>query len=147
VAIRTTPAAVKAILRDGTANSDYDGVTDLSPFIESFSSIVDEAVTMAVKNGEAINNAEILERWGAAWAYCMADQQFQSRNTMSAGGSFRGQTGMGLDANMYGQTMKTFDRTKWVTAIAEGKVADGQWLGKTAAESVKFLDRIGEDTY
>lgn len=142
MAIRTTAVAVRAVL-----GRDYDDENspDLSPYCESASSVVDDVVAKAAADGITISTtkAELIARWLAAHDYCLSDRLFASRNELGAGGSFQGQTGMGLDYTPYGQRARMFDPSGWLEALANGSVATVDWLGKPASSQLSYTDRNG----
>jgi len=107
---RTDATAVKAVLAPG---QDYDLETnpDLTPFIDTASAVVDDAVESAADNGITITSvrAELIERWLAAHFYKCSDRQFQSETTAGAGGQYTGKTGMNFNLTTYGQTAMSLD--------------------------------------
>lgn len=138
---RTTDVLVKKVLAPGR---DYDTVNNpsLQPFIEAASSVVDDVVTCATRKGKTLTSTklELIERWLAAHLYQMSDEGYTSRSTMSASGSFQGQTGMYLEATMYGQTAITLDPTGCLVAIAKGArpTARAFWAGKRPSEQTDY---------
>lgn len=142
---RTTSIAVINILRRGTEGGDYDDVNnpDLVPYIDTASALIDRVVTCAAAKGKSLTSveAELLERWMAAFAYAMSDQTYASKSTSKASASFKGQSGMGLDANNYGQMAKGLDPSGCLAAIFAKKMAGGFWAGKTESEAIDYEDR------
>lgn len=127
MAVRTTESAVKAILGD-----HYDGSSSLLPFIDTATILVDR-IDLADTAGEMTDAAlEMVERYLSAHFYTHADMIAQSRSTGGASGSFQGQTQMGFDATLYGQTAKRLDTTGTLVNLDQplrprAKMA---WLGK-----------------
>jgi len=115
VSIRTTAVLVQSVL-----NTDYDtiNVPDLTPYITAGSSITDDVSSNDDQSVMTAAKLTIVETWLAAWAYCCMDQTYQSRNTGKAGGSFKGQTGMNLNSNHYGQTAMMLDTSGYLRAMA-----------------------------
>src|SRR3954470_15912665 len=99
---RTTPSLVKGILL-----RDYDTRrnSDLQPFIDSASMIIDRVKVVSAQEGYSLTDSELelLERWVAAHGYCMSDQPFAAKKTLSATATMHGKTGMRLEATKYGQ--------------------------------------------
>lgn len=134
----TTTIAVQSILVN-----DYDGETDLNPFIETAAAIVARTITCATAKGITLSSAEkeLLERWLAAWAYCMSDKTYTSRSTLSASGSFSGQYGMGLEHNPYGQMALRVDPSGCLNSLDKRRVARGFWLGKRTQDQLTYDER------
>lgn len=133
--MRTTADAVKAVLAPGL---DYDTRRNpsLLPFIEAASAIVDEIAAFEVYSNARL---ELIERWYAAYAYKVSDKDFTSRSTLGASGSFAGQTGTGLDANLYGQMVKQLDTAGVLGQVAStGTTVGGVWLGTGARDAKPY---------
>lgn len=131
MAVRTNSGAVQGVL---AAGGDYNGLTPLTPYIETATVVIDRLAAYAAEIETTVTDAELelLERWLAAWAYCMSDKPYSSRSTLGASGSFHGQTGKGLEANLYGQTAKRLDPTGYLIiwdTESRGARAGGFWLG------------------
>lgn len=127
---RTTADAVQGIL----APSNYDGATDLEPFIETATVVVDQVVECATRKGLTLSDAllERVECYLAAHFYGHSDQFYQSRSTQGASGSFQGQTQMGFEGSQYGQTAIRLDTSGCLSAINRGARAGMKWLGTLA---------------
>lgn len=139
MARRTTPDKVAAVLQPG---SDYDGKSDLYPFIDWATSMVDFVVNNASKYGRtAPTDLATLETWLAAHAYKQSDQQLQNKSQGGVSGSFRGQTGEGLKGTLYGRTALSFDTSRILAAIDEGRIAGSAWLGKPPSSQIAYKDR------
>ena len=136
---RTVVDAVKGIL-----THDWDTETDLRPFLDAASSLVDAAVALARDRGRSIPAAALVEGWLAAHFYkYAADRQFAGRDVQGAvtGGTFTGQTAMYLEGTTYGQTALTLDPSGSLRAVSKGQYADLQWGGKPPADQVPYWDR------
>lgn len=141
MAIRTTSTAVQAILK-----WDYDRKTDLTPFIESASALIDDVATCAIAKGQTINaiRLELLERWTAAHVYMEMKRQFAARSVQGAvtGGSFTGQFQMYFEKTTYGQMAMVLDTTGCLKSLAQGQRASMDWLGKAVAEQIPYCHRM-----
>jgi len=136
---RTTPNNVQAILGD-----NYDSNIDLMPFIETATALVDEVVNCAAAKNITISSAllEKIERWLAAHFYAHADPLYQSRSTGGASASFQGQTGMGFESTVYGQTAMRLDPSGCLAYFNEfSEPAQVLWLGKPPSEQIPYRDR------
>ncbi len=88
MAIRTKPKDVQDIL-----GRNYGEGTNLSPYIEAASSIVDRLVVAAAALGVATravsaSQAELVERWLAAHYYTQMDPLYKRRQTADGSGDF-----------------------------------------------------------
>lgn len=124
--MRTNPDAVQAVLRQ-----DWDGSTDLQPFIDTASNIVDAVSSCsALKNKQLTNTTlELIERWLSAHMYVMTDQVEASKSAGKGSATWQGQTGMALDASKYGQMAKMVDVSGCLTNIEKRQFAGFSWLG------------------
>lgn len=119
----TNNAAVQEILGD-----NYDGATDLTPFVDTASSFMQRVTLCAaelVAAGDldvALSNAELelMERWLAAHCYALMDQTYEGKATDGASGKFRGKTDTYLEATLYGQMAVALDRSECMMGI-QGK--------------------------
>lgn len=121
---RTTNSAVSAIV-------ETDSEISLSPFIATATALTDWLVSV---DTEGLLTSPLLlqiETYLAAHFYSHRDQLYQSKNTGGAGGSFQGQTGMGLQSTQYGQTAMMLDVTGNLTSRNEGRrnKIGAYWLG------------------
>lgn len=142
---RTTADAVKLVLMDDHGNRRDGSTPDLTPFIDTASAFVDDAIECATEKGLTIDStrAELLERWLAAHLYAISDKPYSSKNTEGASASFNGQTAMYFEATLYGQQVMRLDKSGCLAAVggAEAKVAGGLWLGKTPSEQIPYWER------
>lgn len=142
---RTTAEAVKALLTPG---GDYDLVNNpsLTPFIESATLIVNRISAAATAASKSLNadEKEMIERWLAAHFYVMSDQNYTSRSTAGASGSFQGQTGSYLEASKYGQMAISLDYSGMLYSLTSGpnrRTAKATWLGKPVSQQIDYEDR------
>lgn len=140
---RTSSDAVKALMRYSVTGTDYDGSTDLAPFIATASAHVDDISAYATRNELEITatRLELIERWLTAWAYCMSDRTYASRSTGGKSGSFHGRTDMGFNANFYGQTAVSLDTTGFLAAQGKGQRGSLVWAGKRHSERINHDQR------
>ena len=151
---RTTSALVQGIL-----GADYgpipDGLTlpDLTPYIATASSVVDQIKTIAAaQNSGSLqlvpsdtgvgSQAEILERWLAAHFYCVMDPTYTQRSTMGASGGLEvGQAGKGFKSTKYGRMAVTMDYSMVLENLSEKKRARADWLGKPVSAQTPYVNR------
>lgn len=138
MAVRTTSAAVVDIL-----GPHYDAVRtpSLTGFIATASSLVDKVSANDTAGKLSASDLEIIERWLSGHFYQQSDQMFTSRSTGKASGSFQGQTGMGLENSIYGQTAMSLDVTRYLAALNKGGIVGGAWLGKPLSEQLTYDER------
>jgi hypothetical protein len=138
MSVRTTERAVKAILGD-----NYDGTAGLSPFIDTATILVDRIVAADASSEMPAAALERVEAYLAAHFYAHSDQITASRSTGRASGSFQGQTGMGFDATLYGQTAKRLDATGLLVKLDQPlrPKATCAWLGKQPADQLNADER------
>jgi hypothetical protein len=128
---RTTPAAVQSIL-----GNQYDGTTDLAPFIATASPLVDWVATKDVNSEMGVSMLERVECYLSAHFYAHADQITQSKSTSRASDTYQGQTAMVFMGTQYGQTACALDLTgtlaKRSKEVEEGgrRKASVTWLGE-----------------
>jgi len=132
---RTKTSAVEAILGGLNDNSNWDGLTDLTPFIASASAVVDRVNTAAQNKAimpvtlSAVE-LELIERWLAAHFYTVMDPLYRSKSTMGASGNFqRGQANDGFETTDYGRQACMLDYSGMLRAIGKRQVAGGYWAG------------------
>lgn len=141
MAIRTTKQAVIDLMAPGR---DYDGRSDLTGFIATANSRINWIVANAATYRRTVPSAadlELIERWLSAHFYKQSDQQLQSSNAGRSSGSFRGMTAEGLKSTLYGRTAVGMDTTRMLSAIDEGRIAVGIWLGKAPSGQTDYVDR------
>jgi hypothetical protein len=122
MAQRTTTLKVQEILGDNWAGSN------VQPYIDIASSIVDQANTLAFSaKGFSLTptQLELMERWLAAHFYCTMDPIFMQKATDGASGSFQRKVGDGFDATDYGKAACNVDTSGVLTAIGKRQFASG----------------------
>lgn len=127
MALRTSEALVKGIL-------ETDADIRLAPFIRMANALTDWLASQDTDSELTASLLLEIEGLLAAHFYAHRDQLYNSKSTGGASGSFQGQTGMFLQATLYGQTAMVMDVTGKLTKrnleAAEGKkVASADWLG------------------
>lgn len=125
---RTTAAQVQKVLVN-----DYDGTTDLTPYIELASDIVDQVLVIAASRSQALSvvTAEIVERWLSAHYYTKMDPTYASKSTGGASASFvRGSA----EPEPYKDAAINADTSGALNAILKRLVARGFWGGKKCEE-------------
>ena len=142
---RTNDGLVKGVLGLGSQGGDYDDVNNpsLTRFITAANLVTTRVNACAGTKGIALSTAELaeIETWLAAHMYVMSRQNVASQNTAGAGGTYQGQTGMGIQASKYGQTALMIDYSGCLLAIAERKMASMGWLGKVPSDQIDIQDR------
>lgn len=139
---RTSSILVQGVLRSGPGG-DYDGTTDLTPYIDAASLIVSRVATCATNKGIPLttDELEMIERWLAAHLYAMSDQPYLEKETERARGKFQGVTKMHFEATKYGQTAIDLDASRCLAAINSGKFVRIDWLGKRPSEQIDAVQR------
>lgn len=133
---RTNPSAVQAILGGTTPNSNWDGLTDLSPFIRAASIIIDRVKVAAqgkpwVRGGVRLTAVELkeMETWLAAHFYLIRDPLYQSKSVGGASGTFQRKQGDGFETTDYGRAACNIDFSGTLRAIGLRQFAGAAWLG------------------
>lgn len=139
---RTNKDRVIAVLTPG---KDYDTLRNpaLDEFIAMAGAKVDQLETDCTTYGVTVPAAAVLatlETWVAAWAYKNSDQQLASSSARSSA-SFKGQTGMGLESNHYGQTAIELDPTGLLQTKSKGATTGAVWTGKRRSAQTDYDQR------
>jgi ATP phosphoribosyltransferase len=137
---RTSSILVQGVL---AAGGDYNGSTDLTPYIDAASIIVSRIATCATNRGISLSTEEleIIERWLAAHAYAMSDQPYLEKETERARGKFQGQTKMHFEATKYGQMAMDLDYSGCLSVLNSRKFVRVDWLGKRGSEQLDVTQR------
>lgn len=128
---RTTAVDVQAIL-----GGNWDGKTDLTPYIDTASAVVDDVVECATARSVTVTatRAELIERWLAAHYYTQMDPLYTSKSTQSASGSFKD--------HGYDKTAIGLDPSGCLSGVLNGrKVARTFWLGQREYEETDYAER------
>lgn len=135
---RVTPNDVQDVL-----GRNYDPNVDLCVFISSATVVVDRVEQCAIKKGTPLTAAELkqIESLLTAHFYGSADQFYMSRSTGKASGSFRGQSGLGLEGSLYGQNAMLVDYSGCLEAIDKNRRVDMKWLGKPKSKQIPITER------
>lgn len=139
---RTSSTLVEGILRVGPGG-DYDGSTDLTPYIDTAAAVVNRVAACAVNKGFVLSSdeLELIERWIAAHFYAMSDQPYLEKETERARGKFQGVTKMHFEATKYGQVAMDIDYSGCLTNISKRTFARVDWLGKRESEQLDINER------
>lgn len=137
---RTNPTAVIGVLQ---GNYDSARNPDLTGFIDTASSFIDQVVACAVGKGYSISSTvqELMERWLAAHLYGAADQFMTQKSTGKASASFQGQYDLGLNGSNYGQTALRLDPSGCLAAMNNLGNVGAFWLGKPVSAQVPYDQR------
>lgn len=140
---RTTSALVQGVLQGDYGPLPNGNNPDLTPYIDTASSVVDDVVACAARKGKTLSDAklELIERWLAAHHYAVMDKPFQSSSTAGASASYNGQTAMGYNATLYGQSAINLDSSGCLRNIDSNQKASMKWLGKPVSEQTLYENR------
>lgn len=115
MAIRTTPAAVKAIM-DGIDTAD----TTIDEFIAVASSMTDEVSTAGTLGTTRLMQ---IEQWLTAHLLASTVARMGTQEKLGeASITYQGHFGAGLDSTPYGQMVKTLDTTGVLAAKGKRKI-------------------------
>jgi hypothetical protein len=119
----------------GTLVRDYDGKTDLTPFIRRANLIVNRVANLAIQRSMPLVPDELtdLETLLACHFYQASDPALQQKSTDNASGQFLGQTGKGFESTRYGLDALRLDWSGSLEAIDKRKVAKAFWGGTKPA--------------
>jgi hypothetical protein len=142
---RTTALAVASVLVDSSLSpngqGDYDGTTDLTPYIVSASSVVDRVATAASDiKGITLSTTELelIERWLAAHFYTKMDPTYLTKTTGKAVVSFARNPKV---PEPYKDVAIAMDYSGMLNAILNRQSAGGFWMGKTVPDQLSYTDR------
>lgn len=133
MSVRTTPDLVKGVLT--SRNYDVAAGTDLAPFIDSASALVDLVYQCSVRKGDPYPASvlEVMERWLSAYYYTISDPIYKRKRTERAEGEF-------FDRNFL-QPALGLDPLGCLGGLLERKVATGFWLGTPRNEQRTYDER------
>jgi hypothetical protein len=137
---RTTADLVKGVLLDAYGPRANGSLPDLTTFIDTASSIVDDVAACAVGRGKPLSTVklELIERWVSAWLYTKADPTYSSRSTQGASGSF---VQSPQEPENFKDGALTLDTSGCLQAILNRQRAGGAYLGKRLSEQIPYYDR------
>lgn len=131
---RTTSAAVILIL-----GKDYDIVNnpDITGYIDTASAVVTRVIACAARKGITISTteAELIERWFAAYLYTQMDPGYKSRHTLRSGGEFN------RDPNAFLTGAKAVDPSGCLDNAMKNNRVRAFWLGKPVSDQIDYDDR------
>lgn len=127
--VRTNSAAVTAILgQNYDSGSESRDPVDLTPYMETASSLIDQVVACATRKGVVISSTqtELMERWMSGYYYTQMDPLYKSRSTLGASGAFAEQS--------YKEAAVDMDPSGCLNALLKRQRARIEWVGKTPDE-------------
>ena len=136
MAWRTTQEEVRSII-------ETDDELNIAPFLDAAEILVDYIVTQDTRSILTDKAKEQIEKWLAAFFYETRDQGYLKKITGDSEGIFQGETGMGLDANFWGQRAKVLDFTGTLQRLdtKPRPKAVLTWLGKPVSQQTAYVDR------
>jgi hypothetical protein len=117
---RTTVADVQTLLGES-----YSSSYSVTSFIETANVIVTKH---CVDDDFAAAELELIERYVAAWAYCVSHPRATNETAKGVGQSLQHAEDLGFDSNEYGQMAKRLD---WSGALAALDVSSKSGLRRT----------------
>lgn len=137
MAYRTTAALVRGLLL-----RDYDGKADLTPRIATANLIVNRVVTCVTSLGESISSdeAEMMERWLAAYYYCKTDRTYSSNSTEGASASYTSDSSI---PEPYKRGALDLDFSGCLAQILSTSKPRVSWGGKPDSDKRSYDDRNG----
>lgn len=145
---RTNPGLVQAVFSSG--GMEYDGITNLSPYVAMASATVDRVKAMAALKGLPLglsdfgvgSDCELMERWLSAHFYVTTDRSYASRSTQGASGSFMsGTPEKGFASTEYGRNAVACDYSGCLENLGKKQRARLTWLGKPPSAQIPFWER------
>lgn len=132
---RVTEQQVREIIDDDTDIS-------MQPFIDVAGVLTDRVESEDSENRLSSDELIQIEKWIAAHAYAIRDHQFASKSTGGASAQFQGQTGMRLEATLWGQMALALDCTGYLASLQSRRFRAGvAWLGLPPSEQTDYDDR------
>ncbi len=135
MAARTTSTVVQNILGD-----NYDGSTDVAPFIATATAVVDWLVTKDSSSVLTATLNERIEAYLAAHYYAHHDQLYDSKNTGKSSAKYQGQYGQGFRSTRYGQSALELDVSGNLTTMGK-RPAKVAWMGLPPSDQTDYEDR------
>lgn len=136
---RTTSENVQGIV-------EVDASISLTPFITVANAVVTKH---CVDDDFTAADLELIERYLAAFFYCLRDKRLVSESAKGVGQSLQHVEDLGFDANEYGQMAKRLDWSGALAALdaaSKGglrKTVDWTWGGTENDESQTISEIVG----
>lgn len=130
---RTDDSLVQGILL-----RDYVASTDLAPFIDFATLLLDRVATCATSKGFPLTDAEleVMETWIAAHLY--VKRQYKAKRTADSSATWQDNLGEGLKSTSYGQMALALDPSGCLQQLTSGRRANLLWLGKPPSAQIPF---------
>jgi len=125
---RTTELAVQNIL-----GTNYDGSTDVDPFIATATNIVDRLSALDTESVLSATTLELIERWLSAHFYTVMDPLKKSEG--------RGKSNASYNDRSYLDMAKMLDSSGNLGNLMSGKSISVKWLGLVPSEQTDYEDR------
>ena len=118
----------------------------LSSGIDAATALTDKVSVLDAAGADVLNDALLvqIEKYLAAhFAQSFAsNQQVTTESSLGASSTFQGQTGMGLDATLFGQHAMILDVSGNLRELNEGvHTVEVDWLGLAPSEQTDYSDR------
>ena len=118
MAVRTTPSAVQKIIE--IDEGIIPNLTDLDPFIEAASSIIDD---VCVPLDYTDTKLELIERWLSAHFYAIRDQRRLREAAGSVSETFQTRVDLYLNVTIYGQQAQMLDTKGGLRSLNKGNTS------------------------
>lgn len=143
MALRTTAGEVSELLGDDYGPRADGTLPSLTIHMRSAHALLARVITCAANKGITLSAEELvlLETWLSAHYYVMNDQNYTSKSTGGASGSFQGQTGKFFEASKYGQTAIKLDPSGCIENMQNSQIARMGWVGLPPSQQTDYSDR------
>lgn len=137
MAIRTTADAVSKII-------EVDEDADLTPFIETASSLVDELLEPLGTMTDA--KLELIERWLSAHYYAIHTPRAASEYATGVGESIETRVDLGLNVTRYGQQALILDTSGKLAQLQDNvtgkpkRKIGARWMGNPTEKNASYGD-------
>lgn len=125
---RTSASSVQDIL-----GGNYDGSTDVSPFIATATSVVDRLSALDTGSVLSSTTLELIERWLSAHFYTVMDPLKKSEG--------RGKSSADYNDRSYLDMAKMLDSSGNLGKLMNAKSISVSWLGLVPSEQTDYEDR------
>ncbi len=141
--VYTINSKVQALL---DAGGEYNGRSDLDPFVEAAELLVDNMLTWCTDNSVTQPTTTVLGKiatWLGAHFYQQSDKGHSRRRTGVKEAHLQIEVGKGLDSTLYGQTAKLMDPTGYLASLDKAGTQELQvvWGGKRPSDQTAIWDR------